>query len=115
MKVLAEPICTPLPGIPGHRVETICVGWKGVGRASLAIAVLSSVHPRELSLPDVTHVLTLNAEFVSPRVEFLHKASTRGILPFCFCWKPLTTPRAVCLCVIPRDMHYQMVGFLMKV
>ena len=108
MIVGAKPISTPLPDIPCGVVESITIRFVLVHWCSGEIAVVARVVYRELPLPDVATVITIRPKLVSPRIAFVLKSTTGGVLPLRFGGESFACPLCVGLCVVPRDVSHWM-------
>lgn len=71
MELRIEPVCAPLPRIPGHRKQTEVIGGKCFHGTGPCKSVVAGVVPRKLSLPDIAAVLSAWTQFVSPWIELL--------------------------------------------
>jgi hypothetical protein len=59
MKVGAEPVGTPFPGISSHGIETITVWGKGIYWTGAGITILARIVIGKFALPDVATVFSV--------------------------------------------------------
>ena len=80
--VRAVPIAAPLPDIADHVVKLVAVWRKRFNRGCSCKAVSSGVAIREISLPGIGHVFSIDGIGVAPGKFLLFESAARGELPF---------------------------------
>src|SRR6516162_7848330 len=89
------PVGGPFPDIADHVADAVAVRRKRGHRRGALIAVLTEILDREISLPDVRHVLAIRRQCVAPGKLLAIETATRGEFPFGFARQILAGPSRI--------------------
>ena len=109
-----EPIVTPLPRVAGDVVKAVTIACKRIDRAGGGEAIIASVHLGKFALPNITEVLAVWSQLITPGINLLLKATARCIFPFRFGRQPLACPLGIGTAIGPRYMSHRIVLTLMN-